>query len=94
MKNKDSEKTKKSVKNLIAPRDERIQITSVRKVRNGGVAIEAASVRSASVIKEATKKDATLKVVNPRVNNPRLLVYDVEKDLEEREFKDSIYQQN
>lgn len=75
--------TKKSVKKVLAPKEEGIQI----QVNKGGVAIvEIGSVKSAIVIKEAAKKITAVKCVEPRRMQPRLQIFNVDREMKEKEF--------
>lgn len=90
----DAEKTKKLIKETLAPKEDRIQIRSVRKVTKGGVVVDAGNKSGALKIKEIARRVPTLRVTEPKKPNPRVLIYDVDRNLEEEEIKECIYKQN
>lgn len=76
----DEEETKKLVKTIIAPKEDGWQIQAIRKVRKGGVVIEAGSVQTAQKIKEATKAQTSLKCVELSRKNPVIQIFDLDGD--------------
>lgn len=90
----DAEQTKKLLKETLAPREEKLQIRSVRKVTKGGVVVEAGNKSGAIKIKEIARRVPSLKITEPKKLNPRVLIYDVDRDMEEDDVIRCIYQQN
>lgn len=89
----DSEETKKLIKESLAPKKEGIQVRSIRKVQKGGIVVETGTKSGATKIKEMTRTP-TLRVVEPKKINPRVLIYDVDRQLEEEEVINCIWKQN
>ena len=79
----------------INPVKERMHINSLKKLRDGTVALE---VPTRSDLDKVTNnvqlKEAGLKVTIPTIRRPRIIVYDMPSDLDEDRGKEAIYEQN
>lgn len=89
-----SEDTRKAVREVLAPKNEGLQIKAMRNVNRGGVVIETGSAKSTVVIKEAAKKVKNIRCVEPKLMKPRLQIFDVEKVITEEEFLECLHKQN
>ena len=90
----DSEVTKKMFKEVLAPKEQGLQIRAVRKVQKGGLAVESGTKKTAQKIKDITTGHDRLKAMAPKKILPKAMIYDVDKTLPDEEIKDLIYQQN
>ena len=90
----DSEVTKKIFKEVLAPKDQGIQIRALRKVQKGGLAIESGTKKSAQKIRDIASGHDRLKAMQPKKILPKAMVCDVDKTLVGDEIKEFIYQQN
>ena len=78
----------------IRDRDEGWQIRSLRKVRKGGVAVEAGSVKTVNKIKEVASTKPNIKCVEPSRRMPMVQISDVDMELTEEELKKCLFKQN
>ena len=90
----DSDEVKRSIKEIIKPKEDGWQIRAMRKVRKGGVAVEAGSVKTITKIKEVVSTKPNIKCVEPSRRQPMVQIYDVDNDLTEEELKKCLYKQN
>lgn len=90
----DSEEIKNKIKELMKPKQERFQIKAFCKVQWDGIVIEAGTIKTAENIKEVTKTEKMLKCVEPDRMNPKVLIYDVDREIEEEELLQCLFKQN
>lgn len=90
----DSTETKKELKKIIEPKEEGWQIKTVRKIRKGGLVVEAGSKKTAEKIKEVVKAAASIKYKDPVKKKPKIQVFGVDEELKEGEIIQCVYNQN
>lgn len=93
-KEEDSEETKSAIKKLIAPKEDGWQVKAMRKVRRGGVVIEAGTAKTIQKIKEAVKTQANIRCVEPLRSNPKIQIFDVDVEMSGEEIKQSLFKKN
>lgn len=89
-----SDVTRTAVREVLAPKQEGLQIRAMRNVNKGGIVIETGSSKSTLVIKEAAKKVKDVRCVEPRRIKPRVQVFDVERTMTEADFVTCLHKQN
>lgn len=93
--NASSDVTQTFVQECIKPNELKIQIRSLRKIRNGGVVIETNSKEDVEKLKEsAPLKSKGYTIANPRKRLPRVIAYGVPNDTSEDEFIHNLYTLN
>lgn len=90
----DSEETKKAVKEVVVPKSSGIQVRAVKKIQRGGIVVETATKQGAVKIREITSKVPTIRLAEPKRILPKVLIYDIEQNMTEEEFKEYLYTQN
>ena len=90
----DSEETKKALKEVITPKDMGLQIRSLRKVQKGGVVVESGTRQGAQKIREIAGKVEKLKIAMPRKILPKMIVYDVDRELQDGDIAEFMFKQN
>ncbi|CAB3233808.1 unnamed protein product [Arctia plantaginis] len=94
-KTKTSEETKSLVQKIISPEELKLHVRGLRKVRNGGVLISAATRGDIEKLKQSEKLVSSgLKIEEPTKRNPRVTVVGVPVALTEKEVLECIYEQN
>lgn len=89
-----SEQVKESVMKNVSG-ELNVRVRAVRKTRNGGVAIEAASEKEVRMISECRKfAELGLKVEPPKKIGPKVVVFDVPNDLANECFLKELYEKN
>lgn len=90
-----SVETKSRMLQLIKPREDKLQVRSVRMVSRGGVLVEAASGGAAGRIMEnQALKEGGFTVERPKVVLPKVMIYDIPNDISEDEVKSCLVKQN
>lgn len=86
-----SVETKSRLIQLIKPREDNLQVRSVRMVSRGGVLVEAASGGAAGRIMEnQALKESGFTVERPKVVLPKVMIYDVPIDISEEEVRSCL----
>lgn len=94
-KDQTSDVTKKQIQEKCQPMEEGWKIKNFRKVRGGGVLIEAGDDRTLDRIKKSIKlKDLGLKLEEPRKRGPKVIIYDVPRTEDNDNFLNRLWQQN
>lgn len=92
---KTSDATKETLVSSLAPAKEKLQIRGVKKIANNGVLVETATKEDMErVLKNEKLQAAGLVTGLPAKKRPRIIIYDVPKDHTEKEFLNSLRQQN
>ena len=92
---KTSEEAKETVFMLVKPRNKRIQVTAVRKIGGNGLVVETTKPGSLKEFTENSKlKEADLQASTPRRRPPRMIIYDVPRDIPEKEILTCMRNQN
>lgn len=90
-----SVETKNRLVQLIKPREDNLQVRSIRMVGRGGVLVEAASGGDAGRLMEnQALRDSGFMVERPKTVLPKVMVYDVPNEISEEEVKTCIITQN
>ncbi|KAI4474759.1 hypothetical protein M0802_015460 [Mischocyttarus mexicanus] len=93
-KDKESEKVRKNLKEIVRPNELELKVRRLTKVRNG-VRIEVEDEKSVeNLLKNEALKKAGLDVDKPKKKRPVNMVYDVSADLTDNEIKNEIYKRN
>lgn len=72
-----------------------VRVKAVRKVRNGGLAIETVSERERKMIQECVEfGNIGLKVELPKRIGPKVIIYDVPNGVNENVFMNELYERN
>lgn len=93
-KNINAEQTKKIIKESLEPRKDKLQLRNVRKTQRVAVVVETGSREDAKKIRTITEKMPMIRVESPKKIKPRLMIYDVDRSLEEADIKECIFLQN
>lgn len=89
-----SEQVKESVLTNVKP-VVNVRVKAVRKVRNGGVAIETVSEKERDVLTRCPRfQKAGLKVELPKKIGPKVIVYDVPIEVSDKVFLNDLYERN
>jgi hypothetical protein len=92
---KSSKEAWDAVFTLVNPRKRGIQVTAVRKIGGNGLAVETTKPESLKAFTENEKlKEAGLKASMPQRRQPRMILFDVPRDIPEKEIKAWIRKQN
>lgn len=92
---KTSEEAREAVFTLVNPRKKGIQITAVKKISGNGLVVETAKPEALKAFTENAKlKEAGLKTSTPQRRLPRVILYDVPRDMQEKEVLSCIKKQN
>lgn len=87
-----SEEVKKEIVKTLKTKIKDIRVKNLRKLRDKSVVMELATDRDLRVVEEEINKNDKLKVKRPAVIRPRMIIYDIDKGLEEAEVLDEIYE--
>ncbi|XP_035205275.1 uncharacterized protein LOC118180268 [Stegodyphus dumicola] len=94
---KTAEELKALLKQNIRPAELHVKVTSVRKLKNEGVAICVTKSEDIDTLKKAIEEAKGLKgkcgVKEPSTRNPHILIFDVDKDTEEAEVTKALRKQ-
>lgn len=92
---KTSEEAREAVFTLVNPRKRGIQITAVKKISGNGLVVETANPEGLKAFTENAKlKEAGLKTSTPQRRLPRVILYDVPREMPEKEIMGCIKKQN
>jgi hypothetical protein len=92
---KTSEEALDAVFTLVNPRKEGIQVTAVRKIGGNGLAVETTKPERLKAFTENEKlKEVGLKTSTPQRRPPRMILFDVPRDMPEKEIQNCIRKQN
>ena len=92
---KTSENAKEAVFTLVNPRKKGIQVTAVRKIRGNGLVVETANREGIKAFTENAKlKQAGQKTSTPQRRLPRMILYDVPREIPEKEILACMRKQN
>jgi hypothetical protein len=90
-----SEEAREAVFTLVNPRKKGIQVTAVRKIGGNGLAVETTNPEGLKAFTENAKlKEAGLKASTPQRKQPRMILFDVPRDISEKELRACIRKQN
>ena len=88
---KSSDATKETLVTSLAPAKEKLNIRGVKKLSNNGVLVETATKEDMErVLKSENLHAAALVTGLPAKKKSRIIIYDVPKDLTEKEFLSSL----
>jgi hypothetical protein len=92
---KSSEDARKAVFTLVNPRKKGIQVTAVRQISGNGLVVETTNPEGLKAFTDNEKlKEAGLKASTPQRKNPRMIMYDVPRDISEKEIQSCMKKQN
>jgi hypothetical protein len=92
---KSSEDARKAVFTLVNPRKKGIQVTAVRQIGGNGLVVETTNPEGLKAFTDNEKlKEAGLKASTPQRKNPRMIMYDVPRDISEKEIQSCMKKQN
>jgi hypothetical protein len=92
---KTSEDAREAVFTLVNPRKKGIQVRAVKKISGNGLMVETANAEGLKAFTENTKlKEAGLKTSTPQKRLPRVILYDVPRDISEKELLACMRKQN
>lgn len=90
-----SEEAREAVFTLVNPRKRGIQVTAVRKIGGNGLAVQTTNPEGLKAFTENVKlKEAGLKASTPQRRQPRMILFDVPRDMPEKELRACIRKQN
>lgn len=90
-----SVETKSRLVQLIKPKEDNLQVRSMRMVGRGGVLVEAASGGDAGrLIENRALRESGFTVERPKTVLPKIMIYDVPNDISEEDAKECIVAQN
>jgi hypothetical protein len=90
-----SEQAREAVFTLVNPRKKGIQVTSVKKISGNGLVVETTKPEGIKAFTENAKlKEAGLKTSTPSRRLPRVILYDVPRDIPEKEILACMRKQN
>ena len=91
-------KTSKDVQRIftenINPVKDKLKIRNIRSTENTLIIETETETDAEKIINHASLKDKNIKLEKPRKRNPLVIVYDVEKELNEEEVLQQLYCQN
>lgn len=90
-KNQTSEETKIELLIRLKPKQMKLQINRVSKIRNGGIALKVPTDR-AEELDQVLKQQFNTR--SPKVNRPKLKIFDAPTNLDKEQFTESVYDQN
>jgi hypothetical protein len=92
---KSSEDAREAVFTLVNPRKKGIQVTAVRQISGNGLVVETTNPEGLKAFTDNEKlKEAGLKASTPQRKNPRMIMYDVPRDISEKEIQSCMKKQN
>jgi hypothetical protein len=90
-----SEKAQEVVFSLVNPRKNGMQVTAVKKINGNGLVVETTNPEGLKAFTENDKlKEAGLKASTPQRRLPRVILYDVPRDIPEKELLGCMRKQN
>lgn len=90
-----SEDTRKQIKKLISPNQEKLQVLGMRNINGNGVLITTANKKDLDTIKQNLQiKDAGFSVGEPSKKNPKIIIFDLQKNETEKKLMKHIISQN
>ena len=90
-----SEEVRDAVFTLVNPRKRGIQVTAFRKIKGNGIVVETTQPESLKEFTENSKlKEAGLKASTRQRRPPRMIIYDVPRDIPEKEILACMRKQN
>jgi hypothetical protein len=92
---KTSEEARDAVFTLVNPRKNGILVTAIWQISGNGLVIETTNPEGLKAFTENAKlKEADLKASTPQRKNPRMMMYDVPRDISEKEMLVCMKKQN
>ncbi|XP_063227430.1 uncharacterized protein LOC134533746 [Bacillus rossius redtenbacheri] len=90
-----SEGTKKDLLRIINPIKEKMQFQSIRKISRGGILIESEDKETiAKLLKDERFKKSGIRVEKPKSRGPKIIIFDVPKEYDSKNFSEDLYEQN
>jgi hypothetical protein len=84
---KSSEEARDAVFTHVNPRKKGIQVTAIRQISGNGLVVETTNPEGLEAFTENDKlKEAGLKTSTPQRKHPRMIMYDVPRDISEKEI--------
>jgi hypothetical protein len=84
---KSSEEVSDAVFTLVNPRKKGIQVTAILQISGNGLVVEKTNPEGLKTFTENEKlKEASLKASTPQRKHPRMIMYDVPRDISEKEI--------
>lgn len=97
-KEKTSEETRKEIQRLVSPRDIKVGVNAVRKIKRGGILVELGSKEDENKMLESLQCNDTVKegyeISTPKRRDPQIIIYDVEEDIDTQAIVHNIVEQN
>jgi hypothetical protein len=92
---KSSEEARDAVFTHVNPRKKGIQVTAIRQISGNGLVVETTNPEGLEAFTENDKlKEAGLKTSTPQRKHPRMIMYDVPRDISEKEILVCMKRQN
>ncbi|XP_017758217.1 PREDICTED: uncharacterized protein LOC108549377 [Eufriesea mexicana] len=90
-----SEEAREAVFTLVNPKKRGIQVKSVRRAQGNGIAVETTTADGLRAFTENAKlKIIGLKARTPTRSRPRMIIYDIPRELTEKEIRACLRKQN
>lgn len=93
-----SEETRRDIQRLVSPREIKVGVNAVRKIRKGGIIVEVGNKEDEVKLLESLRNNDTIKegyeVGTPKRRDPQIILYDVEEDIDPQKMGKSIAEQN
>lgn len=90
-----SEQIKEQLVKMVLPALKSVRVRNIRKTRERGLIIETDSVADLTKIKESAEiQSIGLNVVEPHKLGPKMLIYDIDKGMNDDVLKQEIYNRN
>ncbi|CAL7932858.1 unnamed protein product, partial [Xylocopa violacea] len=90
-----SDATRKIIEKTIAPTEEKLKIRQVRKINKSGILIETETTSDIeNILKNKKLTSAGLVAGLPAKRKPKMIIYQVPKDLQEKELIAAVKEQN
>ena len=95
MEKTDREVLRQKIMGLMNPAKDKVKIKGIRKIRDGGLVVETATEEDLCKIeRHGQLKACGYKVTKAGASNPRIVVFDVPRNLSEKDVVETIYSQN
>lgn len=89
-----SEDVKKEVVKMLQPRLSHIRVRNIRKLKDKSVVVELASEQEARQVEDEIGRNVRLKAKKPTTIKPRMILFDIDKGMEEQAVMNEIYEKN
>lgn len=91
---KDSQEVKNKVKKTIDKDVDKIRFKSIRMIRDKRIVVETEGNKDMEVFKRKIEQEGVFDLQMPGIIRPRLVIFDVDRDMSDREFMDVLVSKN